>query len=724
MFSIEIFSLAVVAIINMMIVWIIASQSWQVTVNRYFVMAASFVVLWSAGTLALIGGATYAIFHAGTVLFLIAPMYLILFLSLFAAVFPARGGRSLTPINILFLTVTVVFSAVILWSPNTFITEVIHQTGGNKVIVDPFWYGVYSLFFTFAFSVTFSEFILRMKYFKGYQKKQMIYVLAGTFAAAALSTVTNLFLPVVGTSNLIWLGPTWTLFYVVTVSISIVKHQLFDIKLAAVRSITYLGVLVTLSIVYYVIAYVLSVFILGVQATDTISISPLNIFLALVLAFLFQPIKHFFDRVTNDIFYRDNYRSEEFFASLSTLLSSTVELRGLLERASEQIATTFKAEQAFFFLHYTNTEQHHMSAGTRGHSKLPVYDARILDDYTDKTTDGIFLTSFLEDITVRRMLVSHRIALVMPLRNGDRIMGYVLLGDHRSGSYTKRDLNVLTTISNELVIAIQNALSLHEVKELNATLQQRIDVATKELRASNAQLKHLDETKDEFMSMASHQLRTPLTSIKGYLSMVLDGDAGQISPQQHKLLSEAFGSSERMVRLIADFLNVSRLQTGKFMIDKTHIELGHIVRQEVENLRLMAAGRKLTLDLRLPDHELPLYGDESKLRTIIMNFIDNAIFYSKPDSTITVSITEHRRFVEFTVKDTGIGVPKEEQARLFHKFYRASNARKQRPDGTGVGLFLAHKVIAGHYGTMVFHSVEGRGSTFGFRLPIPKESTK
>lgn len=135
------------------------------------------------------------------------------------------------------------------------------------------------------------------------------------------------------------------------------------------------------------------------------------------------------------------------------------------------------------------------------------------------------------------------------------------MGEHLSGNYTKRDLNVLSTINNELIIAIQNAVSLHEVWELNATLQQRINVATKELRSSNAQPRPFDEVKDEFMSMASHQLRTPLTSVKGYISMVLEGDAGKISTQQQKLLVEAYKSSERMVGLIADFLNVSRLQT-------------------------------------------------------------------------------------------------------------------------------------------------------------------
>src|SRR5690606_26533440 len=113
-------------------------------------------------------------------------------------------------------------------------------------------------------------------------------------------------------------------------------------------------------------------------------------------------------------------------------------------------------------------------------------------------------------------------------------------GEHRTSRYSQRDLRVLETIAGELVIAIQNALSVQEVRDLNANLQQRIDSATKELRASNAQLQKLDEAKDEFISMASHQLRTPLTSIKGYISMMLEGDLGELTAQQKHTLREEF----------------------------------------------------------------------------------------------------------------------------------------------------------------------------------------
>jgi len=141
---------------------------------------------------------------------------------------------------------------------------------------------------------------------------------------------------------------------------------------------------------------------------------------------------------------------------------------------------------------------------------------------------------------------------------------------------------------------------VHEIRELNESLQQKIANATKELRSSNAILRQLDKIKDEFISMASHQLRTPLTSVKGYLSMVIEGDAGKITPSQKQLLDQAFMSSENMVHLINDFLNVSRIQTGKFIIDKSPVDLSELVEQEINSLVPNAKVRNMKLVYKKP----------------------------------------------------------------------------------------------------------------------------
>ncbi len=437
----------------------------------------------------------------------------------------------------------------------------------------------------------------------------------------------------------------------------------------------------------------------------------------LVSLMFFQPAKRLFDKLINNIIYKNNYSTEEFLDTLNKSLSVTTDLRALLEKAAYTIGEALKSEQAFFFVNTFN--DHYITAGTSNHKRLPKDDAIKFDNTLEVKEKSVIVASLRPlDDPIRRLMVSHRIEIVLPLVKDHKTISYLCLGDHLSSGYTSRDIKVLKTISNELTIAIQNALAVLEVREFNTILQQEVANATKELRTSNTTLRQLDKAKDEFVSMASHQLRTPLTSVKGYISMVLEGDVGKISDAQRQLLGEAFNSSERMVRLIGDFLNVSRLQTGKFIIDKYPIDLSKLVEQEVDSLQSYALARQMELIYHRPTDFPVIDVDESKIRQVVMNFTDNALYYSKGYSSINISLSVVGNNAVFTVKDYGIGVPYEEQAKLFTKFYRASNAKKARPDGTGVGLYLAKKIIIAHNGKMIFESIEGKGSTFGFSLPI------
>ena len=559
--------------------------------------------------------------------------------------------------------------------------------------------------------------VRRRKYADTLTQYRINLILFGMIVSAVAGSYCNLFLPLQGIYEFTELGPASAALFVGIIAYAIVRHGLFSVKFAAVRTVTYFLALGTMVGLYFGLAAALSFALNGPLGDPTHIL--LSAGAAVVLAMVFPAVKRFFDRLTNRVFYQNSYDSDTFFARLTRTLTATTELRSLLERAAYEMSGTLNAEQGYFFVYYQNGR--HISAGTQGHERLLMHDARALDEYVAANGTGIIVAELLPfRDPIRTIMMRHKTALILPLAHGGGVLGYVCLGERRSGTYVARDIKVLETVADELVIAVQNTLSVQEIREFNETLQQRIDDATQELRASNRQLQKLDEAKDEFVSMASHQLRTPLTSVKGYISMVLEGDAGEITPMQRKLLGEAFTSSERMVHLINDFLNVSRLQTGKFMLDAQATDLAKVVRQEVDALRPVAASRDLRLEYRPPARIPVLYVDEGKIRQVIMNFLDNAIYYSRENTIIKVTLSHHDGDVLLEVHDTGIGVPISEQAHLFTKFFRATNARRQRPDGTGVGLFLAKKVITSHGGRMVFSSVEGEGSVFGFRLPVKK----
>ncbi|QHU89683.1 hypothetical protein GWK73_03495 [Candidatus Saccharibacteria bacterium oral taxon 955] len=317
----------------------------------------------------------------------------------------------------------------------------------------------------------------------------------------------------------------------------------------------------------------------------------------------------------------------------------------------------------------------------------------------------------------------------MELRTPAQRIGYFIIGSEADGRlYRHDDERAMGVIADELSVALQNIFRLEEIRAFARTLEREVNDATKELRESNNKLLELDATKDEFVSMASHQLRTPLTSVKGYLSMVLEGDAGDLAPAQRELLKEAYTSSERMVHLIGDFLNMSRLQTGRFVIERHPVDIARIIEQEVDSMKPIALSHDIKLTLKKPTRSPILYLDENKIRQVVMNFIDNAIYYSPEGTPVDVVMEIEDGDVVLRVVDQGMGVPANVQKKLFTKFFRASNARKQRPDGTGIGLYLAKRIIDGHQGKLVFESAVGKGSTFGFRLPIrrlasPPEST-
>ncbi len=580
----------------------------------------------------------------------------------------------------------------------------------------------YYLFLVATLILTAYDLIAKYQNSSKLDKKKIGIILIGALISVIFEVFFNIILPIFKVDNLYYLGDYSIIIFFILTSYATVKNRLFDVKLAVVRSVAYIFVLVSLACLYLDIVFIIS----GIFDKQMASPSQIasGVVTSLILAFVFQPLKRFFDKVTNKIFYKDNYDTDDFFTRVNESLTTTTDLRNLLERISHEIGNTLKSEQTFF---YINTDdEHYVMAGTQHHRQLPKADADKLGELCGKSGDIVIASMLEPEDEVRRLMLSHRIELILPLIESNNIIGYLCLGEHRSNSgYTNRDVKALNAVSDEIAIAIQNALAVQEIREFNSTLQQRIENATKELRASNSILRQLDKTKDEFVGMASHQLRTPLTSVKGYISMVLEGDAGKVSDMQRKFLEEAFMSSERMVRLIDDFLNVSRIQNGKFIIDKHEVDLSKVVEQEIESLAPSAKMRNMKFVYNPPSDFPMIKLDEGKIRQVIMNFADNALYYSRDNTKIVIDLSVDRKDVVFTVKDTGIGVPISEQAQLFTKFYRASNARKQRPDGTGVGLYLAKKVIDAHGGEVIFLSIEGKGSMFGFRLPIDQviEST-
>jgi signal transduction histidine kinase len=256
------------------------------------------------------------------------------------------------------------------------------------------------------------------------------------------------------------------------------------------------------------------------------------------------------------------------------------------------------------------------------------------------------------------------------------------------------------------------------IKSVIKEVQQReeLEKITIELEAANERLRQLDEAKSEFLSIASHQLRTPMTSIKGLLSMLLEGFWGPMNENQKKYVGQVAQSSERLLALIEDLLNISRIEAGRMQFEFKPISLENLVEDVIRELKPQAETKNLYLKFDKPEKLPMVKADSLKLRQVIQNLIDNSIKYTaKGGSTIQVKQQENNLL--FSIKDTGVGLPAGQH--LFEKFERGEKAATQHTEGLGLGLYLADKIIKAHHGKIWAESEgEDKGSIFCFTLPI------
>lgn len=239
-----------------------------------------------------------------------------------------------------------------------------------------------------------------------------------------------------------------------------------------------------------------------------------------------------------------------------------------------------------------------------------------------------------------------------------------------------------------------------------------------EAHKKNAKLLDLNKSKDEFISIASHQLRTPATAVKQYLHMLDSGMFGELTSQQHDLLQRAIESNERQLRTITDLLKVAQVDSGEARLNMIHVDMSGLVHEIITDMTEVFKNREQTLVYTPFKQKAIADVDPEAMRMVIENIIDNASKYSDEDTAITVSVKIEKDEICIYVKDNGVGVPPEKRNRLFEKFSRIHNVRSTKVGGTGLGLYWAKRVIDMHDGKITYSENVPQGSIFTIRLKI------
>lgn len=269
-------------------------------------------------------------------------------------------------------------------------------------------------------------------------------------------------------------------------------------------------------------------------------------------------------------------------------------------------------------------------------------------------------------------------------------------------------------LKNNLILEVSSIPVLKEKEKIGTIISLR-DITREKV---------VQQLKSEFVSITAHQLRTPLSAIKWTLKMLLDGDIGKITEEQKDLLSKTYQSNERMIKLINDLLNIARIEEGRFLYKLQKQDIIEIIEKINFLFGETIQKKKIKFNFEKPKEQIPeLKIDSEKIELAIQNLIDNAVQYTSIGGQVEVIVKylKDKKSILIQIKDTGIGIPKEQQKRVFSRFFRGENAIRKETKGTGLGLFIAKNIIESHGGKIWFESEQDKGTSFYFTLPINKQ---
>ena len=280
------------------------------------------------------------------------------------------------------------------------------------------------------------------------------------------------------------------------------------------------------------------------------------------------------------------------------------------------------------------------------------------------------------------------------------------------------------TIISSLVLIAAVAFGILLIKSVlhEVALREQMTKLALDLELANKDLERLDQAKSDFISIASHQLRTPLSIIKGYISMIQEGSFGKLTKQLADPLHKVYVSNERLINLVSDLLDLSRMERGKMQYDFKPVHFSEIVESFIGDFDVVAKSKKMKLEWKKEFTSDLVSADAGKVRQIVLNLIDNAFKYTTTGG-VTVALTQKDHTICFSVTDTGPGLTLEESHALFQKFARGKEEGRAHTEGLGLGLYVAKLIAEAHGGSLGVSSPgKGKGSTFALTIPLLVES--
>jgi signal transduction histidine kinase len=346
-----------------------------------------------------------------------------------------------------------------------------------------------------------------------------------------------------------------------------------------------------------------------------------------------------------------------------------------------------------------------------------------------------------------------RAVVLAPILLQQSCVGVLGIGRRNATAFGAEAVETLQRLGDQAAVAISNALAYREIALLNLNLEAKVAERTRQLSEANAalevshqKLREFDQLKSDFVSNVSHELRTPLTAIRMSVDNLLDGVVGDVSPSLQRYLTKVKNNTDRLVRLINDLLDLSRIEAGRIELHRTTVGAAEVMQDVVDGLRPMASEKGLELSATATPSPLYVFADRDKLQQVLINLAGNAVKFTPGGGRVMLSVREaplvveaktadaptdgpggavrrDGRMAEFTVEDTGEGIPPQELAVIFDKFHQVRRDGRHKTQGTGLGLSIAKSLIELHGGRIRVESRVGEGSRFIFTLPMTDPAT-
>ena len=413
--------------------------------------------------------------------------------------------------------------------------------------------------------------------------------------------------------------------------------------------------------------------------------------------------------------------------SAGLLFSSTLDREALMQKVLEALTSDLQYDRAMISF-YDPSRQVIMDARVLGVSPevQAFVRAREIPVTDPLSQEGIvllqgqpLLVGDVQAVWDRMHPLNQQLALLtqtkswiaVPLKIKDRIFGSLTVDRIQAHSLTQDDLELMMTVAHQVAIALDNASAYEQIEELNVGLEAKV-------RERTAELEQADRLRSQFLSHVSHELKTPLTSIKGFLQNLLDGLTGPLNEKQQRYLSRMLDNSNRLIRMIEDLLDRTRIQSGRLDLVPSEIDLGDCVADAVEQLRLLAQAKRQTLEAVAPPAPLMVWADCDRLIQIVMNLVQNAVKFTPEGGSIMVTVRqENQSLAGVSVRDTGPGIAPEFLDQIFDPFFRVKQVRSGIK-GLGLGLSIVRTLVELQGGTIAARSEPGRGAELYFTIPL------